>query len=156
MQDYVAILNSFYGYFGGLEKLIERYINESNLADYGDRRKSAALADDIKALGGDVATMANGTELPELNNYLQAFGALYVIEGSTLGGQIISRMIQQHIRIENGFGLSFFNSYGDNTHQMWAKFKDILNKVAVSEADEQIVLAAANQTFLKFKDWLEK
>jgi heme oxygenase len=156
VQDYVNILSSFYGYFGGLEQLIGRYINQSNLADYDDRRKTAAIAADIKALGGALPATATADELPQIQNHLQAFGALYVIEGSTLGGQIISKMVQQHLPMPEGKGLSFFNGYGDNMHQMWGAFKGMLNKAANSPADEQLIIAAANDTFAKFKTWLEK
>jgi heme oxygenase len=155
-QDYIDLLNLFYGYFGGLEQHIERYINASNLSDYLQRRKTSAIAEDIEALGGTVPALAADDELPELDNYLKAFGALYVIEGSTLGGKIISKMIQQHLHIEDGKGLSFFNSYGEQTEQMWASFKEILNNVAMTPQDEEIITQSANQTFAKFKVWLDK
>jgi len=155
-QDYINLLNLFYGYFGGLELHIERYINVSNLADYLQRRKTSAIADDIKALGAAVPALATDDELPVIDNYLKAFGAMYVIEGSTLGGKIISKMIQQHLHIEDGKGLSFFNSYGEQTEQMWASFKEILNDVAITAGDEAVITGAANETFLKFKAWLDK
>lgn len=155
-QDYVDLLSLFYGYFGGLEKHIERYINASNLANYEERRKTSAIADDIHALGGVIPALATDDELPDIDNYLKAFGALYVIEGSTLGGKIISKMVQEYLPVENGKGLSFFNSYGEQTDQMWASFKAILNDVAMTPQDEAIITGAANQTFVKFKIWLEK
>ena len=155
-QDYIDLLAVFYGYFGGLEQQIERYINASNLDDYNNRRKTAAIAGDIATLGGNIPQIAADTDLPKIDNYLQAFGALYVIEGSTLGGKIISKMIQQHLRMDNGAGLSFFNSYGEKTEQMWNGFKEILNSVASTAEDQAIITAAANQTFLKFKNWLER
>ncbi|MFD2874361.1 biliverdin-producing heme oxygenase [Mucilaginibacter ximonensis] len=153
-QDYINLLNLFYGYFGALELHIERYINASNLADYEDRRKTSAIADDITALGAIIPALAADDKLPVIDNYLKAFGALYVIEGSTLGGKIISKMIQQHLHVEDGRGLSFFNSYGKHTEQMWAGFKEILNDVAMSPEDEEIITRAANQTFAKFEAWL--
>jgi len=155
-QEYIDLLSAFYSYFGGLEQHIELYINASNLADYNDRRKTAALIDDLKALGGNIPIIAQGDDLPEISNYLQAFGALYVIEGSTLGGKIISKMIQQHMHINDGAGISFFNSYGDKMQEMWDNFKAILNIVAKTSKDEDVILEAANQTFIKFKAWLEK
>jgi heme oxygenase len=154
--DYVALLNDFYGYFGGLEQQIERYVNTSNMTDYNDRRKTAAIAEDIEALGGIVPPIASGHELPEISNYLKALGALYVIEGSTLGGKIISKMVQQHLQLDGTAGLSFFSSYGDNTEQMWERFKDVLNHTPASPQEEEIITEAANQTFSKFKNWLEK
>ena len=155
-QDYIDLLNLFYGYFGGLEKYIERYVNASNLADYEDRRKTSTIADDILALGGTIPALATDHQLPEINNHLKAFGALYVIEGSTLGGQIISKMVQQYLPIEDGKGLLFFKSYGAQTQQMWASFKEILNNIVTTSHDEKVITEAANQTFARFKTWLDK
>jgi heme oxygenase len=155
-QDYVDLLHLFYGYFGGLEQQINAYINQSDMPDYAQRRKTEAIANDLKALGSQVPAVAGHNYLPQINNDLQAFGALYVIEGSTLGGKIISKMIQQHLNLANAAGLSFFNGYGDDTQQMWDTFKQQLNAVVKSPADEETVLAAANETFGKFKQWLEK
>jgi heme oxygenase len=154
--DYIALLCNFYAYFGGLEQQIERFVSVSDLSDYYERRKTEAIATDLKALGGSVPSTAQNDELPQIDNYLKAFGALYVIEGSTLGGKIISKMVQQHLQIADNAGLSFFNSYGEDTMQMWERFKDVLNQVAATPADEEIILQAANDTFAKFKNWLEK
>lgn len=154
--DYVNLLQLFYGYFGGLEMHIAPYINSENLADYADRRKSAALADDIKALGGQPDEKASATDLPAINSAPQAFAALYVIEGSTLGGKIISKMMAQQLNITNGQGLKFFSGYGDATETMWNSFKTALNTQADTIANQTIVIDTANETFTKFKQWIEK
>lgn len=156
IDGYVDLLKTFYGYFGGLEQKINTYINNSHLPDHDQRRKTAAMADDIKALGGDTPAMASRNDLPVINNPLQAFGALYVIEGSTLGGSIISKMMQQHLPFDGQNGLSFFNGYGEQTHQMWAGFKTALNAVVKTQDDEAVVLQAANDTFAGFKQWMDK
>jgi heme oxygenase len=149
--DYMQLLQLFYGYFGGLEDRINLFINENLLPDQAERRKTEAIAEDIAELGGHPVAKATGDALPEINNAAQAFGALYVIEGSTLGGTIISKMIAGKLGFSTG--LSFFNSYGENTHQMWASFKDVLNQQP-SENDAAIT-ETANNTFLKFKNWIE-
>ena len=156
MEGYVDLLKIFYGYFGGLEQKINSYINTSNLQDHHQRRKTDAMADDIKALGGILPVKADDNSLPAINNALKAFGALYVIEGSTLGGSIISKMMQQHLQFEGQKGLSFFNGYGEQTHQMWAGFKAALNAAVTTADDETVVLQAANDTFGHFKQWMEK
>jgi len=152
LADYADILKIFYGYFGGLEQQIDQYINTGNLSYYHERRKSAALADDLQALGTTLPQKASGNHLPVIEDALQAFGALYVIEGSTLGGQIISKMVQQHLGTNSG--LSFFNGYGEETGKKWAEFQKMLNSVANTPDNEATVIAAANDTFLKFKDWM--
>lgn len=153
--DYIDLLKIFYGYFGGLEQKIKSYINQSQLEDYNKRRKTDAMGDDIEALGGTLPATASDNDLPAINNSLQAFGALYVIEGSTLGGSIISKMMQQHLKFDGQKGLSFFNGYGDLTHQMWDNFKSSLNIAIKSPEDEAVVLQAANDTFSRFKHWIE-
>lgn len=50
-------------------------------------------------------------------------------------------------------GLSFFNSYGDNTMLMWTRFQAIISQPAYLPGDEMI--AAANDTFAKFGEWFE-
>ena len=156
MDDYVSLLKIFYGYFGGLEQQIEAYINHLQLPDHNNRRKTDAIAEDIQDLGGNVPVIANGSHLPAITNNLQAFGALYVIEGSTLGGSIISGMMQKHLTFNDQKGLSFFNGYGEQTQQMWGNFKSALNAVVKSEAEEAEVLQAANDTFAHFNNWIEK
>lgn len=155
-DDYIDLLKIFYSYFGGLEQKTRQYINQENLKDYARRRKTEAIADDLKALGSTIPPFAGDEFLPPIDNYLQAFGALYVIEGSTLGGKIISKMIQQHLHIDNGTGLSFFNGYAEQTQQMWLEFKAVLNAAVNTDEAESIVLNAANQTFACFKRWMQK
>lgn len=155
-QDYINLLHIFYSYFGGLEQKIKPNINQVNLPDHAERRKTDAIAHDLIQLGSAKPAFAYDAGLPVINNELQAFGALYVIEGSTLGGKIISRMIQQHLNINDGAGLSFFNGYGEQTPQMWETFKESLNHKVKTNADETAVIAAANETFSKFKLWIEK
>lgn len=153
-NDYSNILKLFYGFFGGLEEQIGQYINSSNLKDYSERRKAAALANDLQALDNTLPPKATGKQLPVIENELQAFGALYVIEGSTLGGQIISKMVQQHLDINDSQGISFFKGYGEDTGKKWAGFQQLLNTIATNDADQNELITAANDTFAKFRDWM--
>lgn len=148
--DYVKLLMLFYAYFGGLEEKINNFIDTAHLPDHDKRRKTAAIADDIRTFEANPAAKASGADLPQIENAAQAFGALYVIEGSTLGGSIISKMISGKLGIRNG--LSFFNGYGEVSHEMWEQFKDTIN--TLPETDHTAVIEAANQTFLKFSNWI--
>ncbi|WDF55467.1 biliverdin-producing heme oxygenase [Mucilaginibacter sp. KACC 22063] len=152
--DYIDILQLFYGYFGGLEQYINQFIGSSQLADYTQRRKTDAIAQDIKTLGADPVTIAQNYELPQINSLPEAFGAMYVIEGSTLGGSIISKMISSRLGISNG--LSFFNGYGEKTQQMWEEFRNKLNQIPTESQTQQAVITAANNTFIKFSNWIDR
>lgn len=153
---YVKLLQLFYGYFGALEDKINKHIGLVQLADYSKRRKSNSIFNDIKDLGGTIPQKAEDPDLPEIENHLQAFGALYVIEGSTLGGSIISKIIAKQLNLLNDKGLSFFRGYSNETEKMWEDFKEILNGLPQTQADVALILNAADDTFVKFKLWIEK
>lgn len=149
---YLQLLRLFYGYYAALEQRIAPQVN-GKLADFGSRRKAGALLSDMRALQGDTETGTRLCEqLPDISSYPQALGALYVLEGSTLGGQIITQMIRQRVQ-EAETGLSFFNGYGDQTIPMWQRFKAVVNAYD-GEAEQQAMLQAANDTFTSFQKWI--
>lgn len=151
-QDYTALIAFFYSYFGGLEKAIEQHLDQTRFTDYHTRRKAELLANDLNELGTASPLLATGNQLPVINNHQQALGALYVIEGSTLGGQIIGKMIAKQLPALGNHGLSFFNGYGDDTMPMWERFKLVINQPENLPGDEMIM--AANETFLKFSQYI--
>ena len=114
-EDYGELLVIFYEFFGGLECILEERMELSNLPDYLNRRKTSALADDLKHLGISLPLFATGDALPQINNHSEALGVLYVIEGSTLGGPIINKMVSRQLNDVNISEQSFFNGYGEKT-----------------------------------------
>ena len=152
VDDYLKILSGFHGYIKPLEDRIDNNIDASILPDYNDRRKSAALRADLAHFNSS-SYFALSSDVPAIQNPFEALGALYVLEGSTLGGQIISRMITQKLQLQENEGLSFFQSYGARTHTMWECFKAVLDVDVPAERYEAVV-NAAEQTFIKFKTWL--
>ena len=92
-----------------------------------ERSRSALILDDLATLGWssrEVESIPLCSELPETASLDQALGCLYVLEGSTLGGSIICRAVQQ--RLGPSPGRSFFAGYGDRTGTMWNAFCDVL------------------------------
>lgn len=155
-EDYVKILKLFYGYFGALEDKINLHVGTAELPDYLLRRKTESIANDIKIMGGVLPSKAKDADLPIIENSLQAFGALYVIEGSTLGGKIIHQMMEKKLNLTDNEGISFFKGYGDQTESKWASFKERLNSQIDNQKASPVIINSANETFLKFKTWIEK
>ena len=100
--------------------------------------------------------MAAATDLPEITSNLQALGALYVMEGSTLGGKHISKMIANKLPALGNKGFTFFNRYNDKTESMWLCFKQSMNQQVADAAAAKEVIAAADATFGDFKKWIDK
>ncbi|WP_188315977.1 biliverdin-producing heme oxygenase [Chitinophaga agrisoli] len=153
-QQYIALLRMFYAYYHALELKMDQYLSIDNVPDIDERRKSAAILQDIRFMGDTSPMEDHAVQTPEIRSWPQALGAAYVLEGSTLGGVIIARMISGQLAIPAGEGFSFFNGYGDAVHQMWKKFHVYLN--SVEGKDDQLLAAdAARQTFLTFSNWAD-
>jgi len=146
--DYADLLKHFYAYFNAVEKAITPYITTDLLPDHAERRNSEYLKKDIEELGSDVNDLPAVT-LPEISNTLQALGAMYVMEGSIMGGPIIVQMLGKY---GVNTGISFFSGYGEATGMMWGKFVGVMNAEAKSEEEEDIAVLAANETFERFSE----
>jgi heme oxygenase len=81
---------------------------------------------------------------------------MYVLEGSTLGGQLIAREIQAKFGIDERSGTAFFHSHGNNVGKMWMDFSAIVRKYVDSLAKQTAALNAAQSTFIKLEGWARK
>jgi heme oxygenase len=52
--------------------------------------------------------------------------------------------------------LSFFNGYGEATGPMWNTFQKALNDLGYTNQELSIIVGSANDTFLKFKQWIQQ
>ena len=146
-EDYAAFLTKFYTYFSQVEKAIAPYISEQLLPDLKERRNSSFLKNDIEVLGNDVNSV-NEVEVPVISNAVSALGALYVMEGSIMGGRIIIQMLE---KLGINTGLSFFSGYGQDTGEKWGVFTKVMNETATSEEAQEQAVNTANETFELFE-----
>lgn len=152
VADYAAVLNMFYGYFFPLEQRIHQHLLPAHLPDIHERRNAAFILTDLSNLRQPVQNIEQCSELPEINNTAQAFGAMYVLEGSTLGGTMIAKMLRQNELLSlPEDALHFFSGYKQETGSKWKSFLAALNEQAHAEQ----VVASANQTFLCLKRWMQ-
>lgn len=150
--DYVRLLSLLYGYYQSLELSISPYLEDSAVSDYTNRRKAFYLLEDMRHHSNEEMIHPLCQHIPDVQSYYAALGVLYVLEGSTLGGKIISKMISGKLHTLAGF--NFFTCYGDRAGMMWSVFKTYLNR-SFTMCQEKEVLQAAQQTFVTFKLWLD-
>lgn len=147
-DDYVRLLARFHRFYAAFEPQLP--IGELQAAgfDYEPRRKAALLETDLKALGAEeLLTLPAFTSLPDVSSVEKAFGALYVVEGSTLGGQVITRHLKEHLGLEIENGGTFFNSYGREVGPMWKAFGAAITAFAEGGEKDDEIVAAARETF---------
>jgi heme oxygenase (biliverdin-IX-beta and delta-forming) len=150
-ERYRSLLILMYGYYAAVENQLDSFKDE--LPDYHRRRKSNAILSDLQTLGYPTHSLPVCDDVPVIDSLPSALGAMYVLEGSTLGGKIISKMLLRQVPTLNG-SINFFRGYDDETIEMWHKFKNHLS-TTVSESNYKKAHTAAKETFLKFKNWLE-
>jgi heme oxygenase len=66
LDDYIQLLQAFYGYFGAVEARVNTFIGSAELPDYLLRRKSESLATDILSLGGSLPEKAAMEQIQSL------------------------------------------------------------------------------------------
>lgn len=151
-MDYILLLQAFYGYIAPVQQLIVKHIDDQLAPDMDQRRNASLLLDDLASLG--VHTQPEtATQLPVIDSNASAFGALYVLEGSTLGGKIISKMIAEKLGSDEA--LRFFKGYGAEMGKMWKIFTQQL-EADKNQEHAETVIKAATDTFALFGTWLEK
>lgn len=153
VADYVDLLHIFHGYFGSLENKIKPLLHADLVPDIHERRHAKRLADDITALGGRPDTRIQ-IAMPHILGWQEALGALYVMEGSTLGGKFIVQLVSKQAKLTKGF--SFFSAYGERTAEHWAQFQDTINARVVEPSDIDRTVTAAGETFCYFSAFIKQ
>jgi heme oxygenase len=87
--------------------------------------------------------------LPKMNDLPSLLGTMYVMEGSTLGGQLIARHVETTLHLSQGQGDAFFRGHGDRTGTMWKEFCELL-KTRIPEDQTDAVVQAAKAMFATF------
>lgn len=153
LATYSILLQKFYGYHAPLEAALGRFDWNSLNFNFDERRKVSYLERDLALLGINPRYLPLCQQLPPLYTIPQALGCLYVMEGSTLGGQFINRHLTKQLTLGH---YSYFSSYGDQVGPMWKSFGSLVNSYTHDPAIEDEIVESANQTFATLQTWLEQ
>ena len=123
------------------------------------RWKTRLLERDLRVLGCgaalDARQIPESNVLPSISGVAEALGCMYVLEGATLGGQIIVRHLRRTLGVEPESGAAFFGSYGAEVGPMWKCFGDVLATYSAAHpAEDEIIVATARETFDALDRWL--
>ncbi|MBP6497237.1 MAG: biliverdin-producing heme oxygenase [Campylobacteraceae bacterium] len=148
-EDYIILLELFFKLHHCLEtQMIE--FEELNMAM---RERKSHLVKDLSKLNYDVhkAHKNFGADLEiKIDTLSKAYGALYVLEGSRMGGLFLSQLIRAQLGEE--IPLSYFEGFKEQTLTYVSNFKAILNEKS-SILNEQECVQSAKDIFI-FVDYL--
>jgi heme oxygenase (biliverdin-IX-beta and delta-forming) len=153
-DEYRRYLERWFGFLAPLESELHRQKVWGALGlDARERCKRQQLESDLAALGSTVCALPLAGA-PELRGLSEAVGSAYVIEGSTLGGRVLSRHVQTCLGAE--VPRAFLEVYGAHTGERWQIFRAALAAHARSRDVQDRVIAGAKLTFRAFTRWLER
>jgi heme oxygenase len=161
LDNYHQFVSRFFGFYAPLESQLLAAPHWQNLAfDYQARQKTPRLKQDLLSLGSSPESLAVApqcTDLPEVTTPGHLLGCLYVIEGATLGGRVITRHLQNQLGLTPDSGGAFFDGYGAQTGSHWKAFCTMLSENADDVGDggrQEAIVAGANRTFETLTNWL--
>lgn len=149
-DEYIHLLERFYGFYLPVEKLLL-----AQDSDYDNRQKIPLLAQDLIFFNRELESVpVMPSELLSLNTKEEVLGLLYVIEGSTLGGQVLRQHFQKKFELDEK-GISFFTGYGRETGPMWKEFQQKLkNSLQEQGLDQTAIIDSAQKSFQILEHWL--
>jgi heme oxygenase len=154
-SDYARVLVSMLAFHTAIEPQIvsalEPWPDAQKLLD---GRRLSALTDDIAYFGVEPSQ-----ELPNITPWptpSQALGALYVVEGSSLGGRVIARHLKQNLEVSDGAGASFYDGLtADMARRRWASLCAVLEDPSFEIALDDLAAGACN-TFDCLDRWMRR
>ncbi|MGY1891697.1 biliverdin-producing heme oxygenase [Pseudomonas sp. SDT291_1_S447] len=157
-QAFVRLMKAYYGFYLPLESALQQSDAIPTDFDLAPRLKTPILLADLLALGVSAAALQSlpqCEQLPLIDSSAACLGVLYVLEGATLGGQILRREISSRLGLEANNGAAFLDIYGAATGRRWRDFIEYLGSRPMSAAERAAVVTAAQTTFSCFEHWLE-
>lgn len=154
-ERYTRVVEALHGFYAAVEPMVAAALACGG-ESWRPHAKLPLLAADLRALGRaphHIDCLPRCTTMPSARTASHALGILYVLEGATLGGQIIANSLRVRLAIEADTGAAFFHGYGEATRSMWTRFSEHMDGSASVQMDAAI--RAAIDTFQTLTQWLD-
>jgi heme oxygenase len=153
-QEYIDCLLEIYGVVAAWEDQAATTSPDWLRSVLKDRQRKQMLEQDLASFGILKPGSARPT-LPPINDESSLLGVMYVMEGSTLGGQLIARHVAAELALTHGQGDAYFRGHGPQTGAMWKEFCHIL-ETRVPESETDVVIQSAKAMFQVFGQWMQR
>jgi heme oxygenase len=144
--DYAGVLVKLLSFHASLEAKIRVALSPTSSArTLLDNGRIMNLQADLQWLGVHPASAS--VSVPVIETHAAALGALYVVEGSGLGGRVIARSLSRHLGLRHGHGASFYDGMtAEDSRARWKLLCDALEASDGPSCDQDMV-RAAQETF---------
>ena len=160
LSEYRSLLARLLGFYAPLEAdLATLPVAVHGPFHLSKRWKTPWLRQDLERLGLDTDAISALPHIsvrarPRITAPSAAVGCLYVLEGATLGGQLISRQLANTLNLNAECGGRFYSGYGTAAGSMWSEFRATLEALTFSDADIALATHTAVEMFTCLDRWL--
>ncbi len=152
-DHYKTYLLFLYHFYETNEPNMLAFANSYPELELEKRSKRESLIKDLNNHGISLQTNQDWLaklQLP-LKDINDLIGFLYVVEGSTLGGRIVAKILKDRFS-QYEISMHFLNMYEEEAPTMWKSFHHwVMNHE--KQLDKNEVLGSAKNSFLKFKEY---
>jgi heme oxygenase (biliverdin-IX-beta and delta-forming) len=149
---YAAVLTRLLGLVKAWEQAAQCSVPERWSRLVAERERTALLQQDLADLGKADVDVPR-PQLPDFPDAAEVMGAMYVMEGSRLGGQLIARHVDSVLGLQDGRGSRYFRGFGDQTGARWREFAALLAN-EIPDAQTAAVIRGAKKMFSAFGAWM--
>jgi len=155
VPEYAAVLLHMHAFHAAVEPAIAAALHGHRALCLLDDSRLLALAEDLSWFG--MQPVHAGLAVPVLGSAPAAIGALYVVEGSGLGGRIIARHVQASLGVMPGSGGSFYGGLSaDAARERWRAFCGVLDALGGGPECGAVIAGAARATFRCLECWMRR
>lgn len=151
LDQYRDILRGFLGVHRPIERALLALPGwDATGVDPRPRMRTAEVEADLRALGVDPSGCPAGSVEDPLpgKSIAEALGALYVLEGSTLGGVVVARALHDRFGGAIAGATAFLAGRGARTGPMWRSFRIALDEYGAGHPEQvAAVIDGARATF---------
>ncbi|HTF98112.1 MAG TPA: biliverdin-producing heme oxygenase [Cellvibrio sp.] len=143
--NYLNSLNLFFIFYTASDNQFnfiteqQRFIHEANPLSWLKKDYSALNQPIPDRSFSFLTDLLNHSFQPTFENYI---GYLYVKQGSTLGGQTISKQLKKTLSLEPGVNQFFFYGFGEETGNYWKQFLNYLSHYEDDLDADQVIKSA--------------
>lgn len=149
---YIRVLQVFDRFHDAWEQRVLEALPPARQAWLRRRSRWPFLQQDLRVLGA--GRLPAALPAPPLASTAAAWGAIYVMEGSALGGQLVTRTLAQ-CGLRPDSGGAYFHGWGAATGAMWNETRQLLERELAAPGLLAEACEAARATFDALSHHLE-
>lgn len=155
-EEYKKLLLVHYLVHRELEGLLEKRGVREHFPElqFDERKKMPLLKKDVEelAIAEEKLALPAAGQLPRAEEPYGLLGCMYVMEGATLGGNVIVKSLRKNEHLSGIENFHYFGCYGGDTGRRWKSFLEVLKEKGKEEEAQQQIVEAAKATYRFFED----